>query len=110
MAAKKSKSAEAPDEATFEEAISRLESIVESMEHSQLALEELVAHYEEGSKLLGRCEAVLKSARNRIELITLKNRSEIGLASDSRIDHSSGLQDSAAPPDDNDDDDDIRLF
>ena len=110
MAAKKSKSPDPSEEITFEDAISQLESIVESMEHGQLALEDLVSHYEDGSKLLNRCEAVLKSAHSRIELITLKNRTEIGLASDSKIEHPSGLQDPAALADDTDDDDDIRLF
>ena len=112
MAAKKSPAKSDPSaEPTFEEAITKLESIVESMEHEQLPLEELVSQYEQGSALLNRCESVLNSARKRIELITLKNRNEIALASEPKIDHASGLHDPTVLPDDpDDDDDDIRLF
>jgi exodeoxyribonuclease VII small subunit len=56
----------------FEEALAELEQLVEAMEQDQLPLETLVEHYEKGSRLLARCEAVLKSARERLELITLE--------------------------------------
>lgn len=89
---------EDPTQPTFEEALTGLETIVEEMEHEHLALEDLVAHYEKGSALLSRCESILQSARDRIELITLRNQNEISL-------------DAAEPPDDSDDDNnDIRLF
>ena len=57
---------EEPATPTFEDALSGLESIVESMEHEHLTLEELVAHYETGSAYLARCESILQSARGRI--------------------------------------------
>jgi exodeoxyribonuclease VII small subunit len=90
----------------FEAALGGLESIVESMEHAHLSLEELVAHYEKGSSLLARCESILQSARERIELITLRNPNEIGL------DAGTKTANAPAPPDepDDDDDNDIRLF
>jgi exodeoxyribonuclease VII small subunit len=90
----------------FEEALGGLESIVEAMEHEHLSLEDLVAHYEKGSALLTRCESILQSARERIELITLRNQNEIGL------DAGGKTANAAAPPDepDDDDDNDIRLF
>ena len=58
---------------SFEDALAGLESIVEAMEHEQLPLEDLVAYYEKGSILLDRCESLLRSARDRIELITLRD-------------------------------------
>jgi exodeoxyribonuclease VII small subunit len=61
---------------SFEESLRGLESIVEAMEHQHLSLEELVSHYEKGSTLLNRCESILKSARTRIELITLHPQTE----------------------------------
>jgi exodeoxyribonuclease VII small subunit len=107
MARRKS-SAEEDDstQPTFEQALTGLETIVEEMEHEHLALEDLVAHYEKGSALLGRCESILQSARDRIELITLRNQNEIPL------DAANKTADAAEPPDDSDDDDDndIRLF
>jgi exodeoxyribonuclease VII small subunit len=61
-------------EPAFEEALAELEKLVAAMEEDQLPLEQLVDHYEKGSKLLARCEAVLESARKRLETITLENR------------------------------------
>jgi len=92
----------------FEEALAGLEAIVESMENEQLPLEELVANFEKGSALLDRCESILRTARSRIELITLRahsneNESEAGTTA-----ASTPL--SGTPEDSDDDHDDIRLF
>ena len=101
----------ASEEISFEEAISSLEAIVEAMEHDQLPLGQLVEHYEKGTSLLARCESILKAAKGRIELITLRNQSEMGLESQANPDHLAGpASDSTSLPDDPDDDDDIRLF
>jgi hypothetical protein len=69
-----------------------------------------VAYYEKGSALLDRCEAILQSARGRIELITLRNKNEIEPASASPAGESPELSLPSGPPDATDDDDDIRLF
>lgn len=96
---------------TFEDALGNLESIVEAMEHEHLTLEDLVEHYEKGSALLTRCEAILQSARGRIELITLRNQNEIALDADAKPAESRELPTLTDPPEDPDDDDnDIRLF
>jgi exodeoxyribonuclease VII small subunit len=96
---------------SFEEALAGLESIVEAMEHEQLPLEELVASYEKGSLLLDRCESVLQSARNRIELITLRDKDPMEHKPGSAADRSTDLSSPSADQDDSDDDDDdIRLF
>lgn len=52
---------------TFEAALTKLESIVESMESGQVPLAELLAKFEEGNKLLQVCEARLKDAEMKIE-------------------------------------------
>ena len=52
---------------TFEAALAKLESTVESMESGQVPLAELVAKFEEGNKLLKQCEARLKDAEMKIE-------------------------------------------
>jgi exodeoxyribonuclease VII small subunit len=96
---------------SFEEALAGLEALVEAMEHEQLPLEELVSHYEKGSSLLNRCDSFLKSARERIELITLRNQNEIGLESGASSGHGADSSaETTAFSDDPDDDDDIRLF
>ena len=52
---------------TFEAALAKLESIVESMESGQVPLAELLAKFEDGNKLLKVCEARLKDAEMKIE-------------------------------------------
>lgn len=52
---------------TFEAALSQLEAIVESMEAGEVPLADLLAKFEEGTKLLKTCEARLKDAELRIE-------------------------------------------
>lgn len=100
-----------PPQPTFEDALAGLEAIVESMEHEHLALEDLVTQYEKGSVLLSRCEAILQSARGRIELITLRNQNEIALEADAKTVEDRDFPTPPGQPDDPDDDDhDIRLF
>lgn len=54
---------------TFEKALTQLETIVESMESGDVPLAELLAKFEEGSKLLKVCETRLKDAELKIELL-----------------------------------------
>ncbi len=51
----------------FEEALKRLESIVEAMESEDLPLETLLAKYEEGTQLAQVCRAKLTEAELKIE-------------------------------------------
>jgi exodeoxyribonuclease VII small subunit len=57
-------------EANFEQAMQRLEEIVEEMESGKLPLEDLIVRYEEGMKLVKVCQERLASAEQRIEIIT----------------------------------------
>ena len=57
-------------EANFEQAMKRLEEIVEQMESGDLPLEQLIVRYEEGMKLVKVCQERLASAEKRIEVIT----------------------------------------
>ena len=52
---------------TFEKALAKLETIVESMESGDVPLAELLAKFEEGNKLLKLCESRLKDAEIKIE-------------------------------------------
>ena len=51
----------------FEEALKKLESIVEAMESDDLPLETLLAKYEEGSKLVKICQEKLAEAEIKIQ-------------------------------------------
>jgi exodeoxyribonuclease VII small subunit len=98
---------------TFETALAELEEIVAAMEEEQLPLEELVARYEKGSKLLSHCESVLASARKRLHTINARTSAETVEVDDEadlpdEDDQRSGQH--AGTPDEHDDDDDIRLF
>jgi exodeoxyribonuclease VII small subunit len=52
---------------SFETALSKLETIVESMETGEVPLADLLAKFEEGNKLLRHCEGRLKEAELKIE-------------------------------------------
>ena len=65
-----SKSQTNPDESSdipFEEAIQRLESIVETMESEDIPLETLLIKYEEGAKLAKVCQSKLANAELRVK-------------------------------------------
>jgi exodeoxyribonuclease VII small subunit len=51
----------------FEEALKKLEGIVEAMESDDLPLETLLAKYEEGSKLVNLCRGKLSEAELKIQ-------------------------------------------
>jgi len=54
-------------ETSFETAMERLETIVEAMEAGDVPLAELLTKYEEGTRLVARCEERLKTAELKIE-------------------------------------------
>ncbi|MFM7209532.1 MAG: exodeoxyribonuclease VII small subunit, partial [Verrucomicrobiota bacterium] len=60
----------------FEAELARLEKLVESLEEGEVPLDELVAKYEEGMRLLRSCQEGLKAAELRI--------SELGRREESR--------------------------
>jgi exodeoxyribonuclease VII small subunit len=66
---KPSKAAEAArtENLPFEEAMKRLETIVDAMESDDLPLETLLARYEEGMKLARVCQAKIADAELKIQ-------------------------------------------
>ena len=55
------------DGMSFEEALKKLEGIVEAMESEDLPLETLLARYEEGTRLARACQAKLADAEVKIQ-------------------------------------------
>jgi exodeoxyribonuclease VII small subunit len=55
----------------FEKALAELETIVQRIERGDVALEESITLYERGQKLKQRCDALLKEAEMRVEVIAL---------------------------------------
>jgi len=61
--------ADASDGTTFEEALERLEAIVDRLEEGDLELAEALAAFEEGVNLTRRCAGQLDDAERRIEVL-----------------------------------------
>ena len=61
----------APEEMTFEQALQRLEEIVESLEDETPELEEALSSYEEGTELARHCLKRLEKAELRVEELSL---------------------------------------
>ena len=53
----------------FEEKLKRLDEIVDTMSNKSLPLEDSLALYEEGNKIIKDLEEALKEAENKIEKI-----------------------------------------
>lgn len=58
-------------EMSFEEAMAELESVVNQLESSQVALDDSIAFYERGAALKKHCEEKLKAAEEKVAQITL---------------------------------------
>ena len=56
-----------PDDLSFEEALKKLEAIVEAMEAGDLPLETLLARFEEGTRLTRICQTKLAEAELKIQ-------------------------------------------
>ena len=66
------------DALTFEQALEQLEGIVDSMESGDTPLAELLVKFEEGTNLLKTCEARLKDAEIKIELLKKQKNGAAG--------------------------------
>ena len=60
------KAAASSDNISFEDAVEKLDSIVEEMESEDLPLDKMLVRYEEGAKLVKLCEEKLMAAETRI--------------------------------------------
>ncbi|MFC4625150.1 exodeoxyribonuclease VII small subunit [Daeguia caeni] len=56
---------------SFEEALKQLETIVDALERGDVLLEESIRIYERGEALKQHCDALLKSAEDKVEKIRL---------------------------------------
>ncbi|MEC7357688.1 MAG: exodeoxyribonuclease VII small subunit [Verrucomicrobiota bacterium] len=90
------KTKETDENLQFEEAIEKLESIIERMESEQIPLEELLKDYEEGTKLLKLCRDRIDGARQKIDKINkeltdgsviLESLDEGGISNDEETDN-----------------------
>jgi exodeoxyribonuclease VII small subunit len=57
------------DPASYEEALTELESLVQAMEGAQLPLDRLLESYRRGAQLLGYCRARLQAVEQQVRLL-----------------------------------------
>jgi exodeoxyribonuclease VII small subunit len=66
------KKIEEPKNIKFEEAIKRLETIVQKLEAGDVPLDESLSLYEEGISLFKQCSSKLDEAKKKVEILTKK--------------------------------------
>ena len=57
----------------FERALAELEATVEKLEHGELALEDALRQFERGIALARDCQAALKQAEQKVEILMQKS-------------------------------------
>ncbi|MBL9129035.1 MAG: exodeoxyribonuclease VII small subunit [Verrucomicrobiales bacterium] len=81
-------------EPTFEDALGKLESIVEDMETGELPLEQLLARFEDGTRLAKLCQDKLAAAELKVRQLETNSRGEEVLR---EYDTGDGPTEAAAP-------------
>lgn len=64
-------------ELSFEEMLKELENIVTAMDNGQISLDEALSLYEQGISYVGKCNAELSNAENKIKVISRNTNGEI---------------------------------
>lgn len=65
---------------TFEDALDRVEGIIERIERGDVGLEESLVEYERGIELIRRCRSVLERAEQKVEELTRRMEGDAGAA------------------------------
>jgi exodeoxyribonuclease VII small subunit len=82
---------------SFEEALERLETIVEELEAGSLSLEQSLARYEEGMRLSRRLTQTLDQAEKRIERL-VEDEGEGGVPTTRPFEQLAGEREAGEPP------------
>ncbi len=61
----------------YEEAVERLESLIERIESGEIGLEESLTQYEAGMALIRRCRVILTQAEQKIAELTIDEAGEV---------------------------------
>ena len=81
---KKNPSTEEPSEANFENAFTRLETILERMNSGSVSLDESLKLFEEADKLIIFCNKRLNEAERKIETLIKNRNGELAMGADQR--------------------------
>lgn len=72
-----------PDkEPSFEQAIDKLEDLIEQIESGEVGLEQAIAQYEQGQSLIKRCRGILDKAERRIAELTQDDQGQPTITED----------------------------
>ena len=63
---------------SFEQAMAELEDVVRKLESGTVALEDSIALYERGAALKAHCDAKLRAAEEKVELIRARDGAAVG--------------------------------
>jgi exodeoxyribonuclease VII small subunit len=66
---------QAPNVNGLEQSLKALEALVERLESGDLPLEEALKEFEQGVKLTRACQAILKDAEQKVEILLKKTES-----------------------------------
>jgi len=58
--------AENINELTYEQAVAKLEALIDQIESGEIGLEESLKQYEQGAQLIARCQAILNRAEQKL--------------------------------------------
>jgi exodeoxyribonuclease VII small subunit len=62
---------------SFEQALMQLETLVRDIESGKVPLEESIAKYEQGTKLLQQCRGILDRAEQQIRLLSQSENGQL---------------------------------
>jgi len=62
---------------SFEEALKELENIVKNLESGAIALDDSLENYENGIKLVRRCNALLDNAEKKVKKLARNDAGEV---------------------------------
>jgi exodeoxyribonuclease VII small subunit len=78
---------------SFEQALARLEKVVQELEGGELTLEETLVRYEEGSRLAAECARRLEEAEQRIRVLSSAMETSSSVEADGGENDTEGSQD-----------------
>ena len=63
--------------ADFQARLAQLEKIIARLEHAENSLEDNIADYEQGMRLVAACQQALAAAKQRVELVSKQSSGEL---------------------------------
>jgi len=70
----------------FEDAIEQVEAIIAEIESGEIDLERCLAQYETGVKLIRHCQAMLKTAEEKIAALAIDEEGKLVVKNDDIVD------------------------